>query len=348
MAFHKKPFDVILTCILSILILTSVAFGQSNFSSSSSIWPPYLTLKTDRSLTINWKTADPSLGSIIFSEKSNDKKEIRSSGEKPSLHHHLTLEGLTPGSSYSYEIVNLNLPQTKNQSITFKMPPKTSSLTSFVISDTQADIIPGLLKTDQTRQKMLIEAMAKDRFVPDFFIHCGDHVERDSLLEWNDYFQTISPLASRTPIFPVMGNHDNMSEYYFEAFSFPNGGGFHGWEWYAFPIKNVLSIFLNTNFRDLDHISKQINWLKSTLNQYRDKMWKFVFFHHPLYSSSAKYVGGEDALKFLLEPIFMEHGVDVVFSGHHHAYQRIHRNGIHYVVSAGGGGKFGRLSQKKI
>ena len=51
----------------------------------------------------------------------------------------------------------------------------------------------------------------------------------------------------------------------------------------------------------------------------------------------------------LFEPLFMKYGVDVVFSGHHHAYQRISRNGIMYVVSGGGGAAgYSRLSDKKM
>ena len=38
---------------------------------------------------------------------------------------------------------------------------------------------------------------------------------------------------------------------------------------------------------------------------------------------------------------------DMVFSGHHHAYQRIYRNGIYHVVSGGGGGKWGSLTLKE-
>jgi predicted phosphodiesterase len=228
------------------------------------------------------------------------------------------------------------------------MPFGVDDLTFFVISDTQAEMIPGLLKTDQTRQKMVIEAMLRDSSIPDFFINCGDHVQSDTLPEWTDYFQTIFPLARKTAVFPVMGNHEDMSEYYFKAFSFPNGGGYKGWEWYSFRVENALFIFLNTNFRDLDHINKQIDWLKSTLGQQGKKTWKFVFCHHPLYSSGRKYGGSESTFASLLEPIFVRYGIDVVFSGHHHAYQRIHRNGIHYIVSAGGGGSFSRLRKRKI
>ncbi len=330
-----------------ILVLVSTASGQSCLASSNT-WPPYLTLKTNTSVTVNWKTENPSRGSLIFFKEPTGNKATQFTEGKASPYHHISLENLIPGSLYSYRVNQVNLPEMKNQPIRFRMPFGREDLNFFVISDTQAPMIPGLLKTDQTRQKMVIEAMVRDPSIPDFFVNSGDHVQSDTSPEWTDYFQTIFPLVRKTPVFPVMGNHEEMSEYYFKAFSFPNGGGHNGWEWHSFNVKNALLIFLNTNFRDLDHINKQIDWLKSTLNQQRKKTWKFVFCHHPLYSSGRKYGGSESTFASLLEPIFTRYGVDVVFSGHHHAYQRIHRNGIHYIVSAGGGGSFGRLRRQKI
>ena len=39
-------------------------------------------------------------------------------------------------------------------------------------------------------------------------------------------------------------------------------------------------------------------------------------------------------LRLLVEPLFVKHGVDVVFAGHEHFYERIHpQNGIYYFTS---------------
>jgi hypothetical protein len=60
-----------------------------------------------------------------------------------------------------------------------------------------------------------------------------------------------------------------------------------------------------------------------------------MFFHHPLYSSGASH-GSTIPLREQLEPIFLKYGVDVVFSGHDHFYERIKpQKGIYYFVSGG-------------
>ncbi|NVM26602.1 MAG: metallophosphoesterase [Desulfobacterales bacterium] len=335
----------------AILILAPTAFGQSA-PTPSNIWPPYLTPKTDTSVTVNWKAAIPSRGSLIFYREPNGKEGIRLTEDKTFLYHHISLENLVPGSLYSYEVSRVNLREMKKQPIQFRMPFGSEALTFFVISDTHQVLpVPGINETVRMRTQMVVDAMLRDPLVPDFFVNCGDHVESDALPNWTAYFKTIYPLACKIPTFPVLGNHEDMSgaDNYFHAFSFPDGGGRQGWEWYTFQRKNVLLVFLNMNFEDLDHITRQTNWLKSVLNQSRDKTWKFVFTHQPLYSSSVRY-SAETPYKMLLEPIFMKHGVDVVFSGHHHAYQRVYRNGITHIVSGGGGGDWSELTlrEKKI
>ena len=65
--------------------------------------------------------------------------------------------------------------------------------------------------------------------------------------------------------------------------------------------------------------------------------WKIPFFHHPPYSSG----GGTDptrASASALEPLFIQYGVTVVFTGHDHFYERIKpQHGITYFVTGSGG-----------
>ena len=65
--------------------------------------------------------------------------------------------------------------------------------------------------------------------------------------------------------------------------------------------------------------------------------WKIVYFHHPLYSSAGRH-GSEVDLRLVLEPLFLKYGVNVVFSGHDHIYERMKpQKGIYYFVSGSAG-----------
>ena len=89
----------------------------------------------------------------------------------------------------------------------------------------------------------------------------------------------------------------------------------------------------------------QLRWLAEALRVSKAR-WKVVAMHDPLYSPTrCHWFGlicrGDDAdLRSELEPIFMEHGVDVVFQGHQHLYARLKpQRGIRYFVTGAGGKK---------
>jgi hypothetical protein len=56
---------------------------------------------------------------------------------------------------------------------------------------------------------------------------------------------------------------------------------------------------------------------------------------HPIYSSGGAH-GSDLQLRTLLEPLFLKYGVDAVFAGHEHFYERIKpQKGIYYFTSGG-------------
>jgi len=61
-------------------------------------------------------------------------------------------------------------------------------------------------------------------------------------------------------------------------------------------------------------------WLKKDLEDSKNADWHFVMFHHPGFNSSREHY--EQQHMRLLAPIFEKGGVDIVFNGHVHNYQR--------------------------
>jgi len=101
--------------------------------------------------------------------------------------------------------------------------------------------------------------------------------------------------------------------------------------------------------------SEQYIWLEKSLSESRAR-WKFVCHHHPPYSSEENDYGdlwktnksdrGDlDARK--MAPLYEKYGVDMVWNGHIHSYERTwpifqnaakERNAPIYMITGGGGG----------
>ena len=103
-----------------------------------------------------------------------------------------------------------------------------------------------------------------------------------------------------------------------------------GQRFYTYQKKDVRFYALDSNYMDKD----QQTWLEKELKDANAK-WKVAYFHHPLYSSGATH-GSEVDLRAIVEPLFMKYGVNVVFAGHEHFYERVKpQNGIQYFTAGG-------------
>jgi 3',5'-cyclic AMP phosphodiesterase CpdA len=100
---------------------------------------------------------------------------------------------------------------------------------------------------------------------------------------------------------------------------------------YSFDVGEAHFVALDTN-GDLTPPSVQLDWLAADLAAHADARWRFVFFHHPPYSSGRTDIDPD--LRQSLVPILEQHGVDLVFSGHDHIYHRSYPMAAGAVVDA--------------
>ena len=135
----------------------------------------------------------------------------------------------------------------------------------------------------------------------------------------------------------VLGNHDEPSQRFYEGF---NMGG-QRYYTFAEPRQSVRFFGIDSTLVD----ERQLEWLEEALRT-SDETWKVAFFHHPIYSSGERH-GSDLELREVLEPLFLAHGVNVVFAGHEHFYERLHpQSGITYITS-GAGAKLRRGNVKR-
>ena len=121
----------------------------------------------------------------------------------------------------------------------------------------------------------------------------------------------------------ALGNHDDPNQRYYKPF------GMGGERYYTFKKGNVRFFVIDSNYLD----PEQVKWLEKELAA-SGSDWKIPYFHHPLYTTARR--GPEIELRAVLEPIFKKYGVDVVFQGHEHVYERMKpQSGIVYFTAGG-------------
>ena len=146
-------------------------------------------------------------------------------------------------------------------------------------------------------------------------------------------------LDAGVPFYAVLGNHDTTNERFYKPFNM------NGANYYTYKKGNVRFFALDTNYLD----PKQTAWIGTQLREAGTGDWKICYFHHALYSSG-RFHGPAGDLRKVLEPLFVKFGVDVVFAGHEHVYERVHpQQGIYYFTEGSSGQlRAGNLAPSKL
>jgi predicted phosphodiesterase len=136
-------------------------------------------------------------------------------------------------------------------------------------------------------------------------------------------------IDAKIPFYASLGNHDDPNQVYYKLFNM-DGKRFYSFKKDKLGGPGVRFFALDSNYMTRE----QLEWLEKELAG-SGSDWKVPFFHHPLYSSGGRH-GSEEDLREQLEPMFLKHGVNVVFSGHEHFYERLKpQNGIYYFTAGG-------------
>ena len=179
----------------------------------------------------------------------------------------------------------------------------------------------------------------RERFRFDFVIMLGDNIYGGAApKDYRDKFEVPyrSLLEDGVKFFAVRGNHGVGEQWLYPLFN-TGGHRYFTFRKTAAPIGILAGNAVQ--FFAIDSVSldlNQINWLERELAS-SDADWKISFFHHPLYTSG-RYGWSAISRRRRLEPILRRHGVDVVFAGHEHVYERLTpQQGIVHFVSGGAG-----------
>jgi 3',5'-cyclic AMP phosphodiesterase CpdA len=242
----------------------------------------------------------------------------------------VALAALDPGSTYHYRVEGVG----GSSSGCFRTAPvgDDSRFSFAVVGDSGSG-----------GKGQLAVAALLERLRPDLVLHTGDVVYPAGQERHYDrrFFAPYRNLIKTVPLFPVLGNHDvrkGNGAAFLENFHPPLGSPGSTKRYYSFDWGNTHFVALDSELYHGDRGSnpeEQRDFLERDLATTR-KRWTVAFLHRSPYGSSRH--GGDEKVREDLEPLFVKHGVDLIFSGHDHVYERtVPITGVTYVVSGGGG-----------
>ena len=306
---------------------------------------PYLQFATTNSITLMCETSRPAEMLVEYGEQ--QPLNERGAGKAgTNLIQTVRLDALKPFTTYFYRVTcraaDGNI--ARGEISTFQTAAGPDTPWAFgIIGDTQ-------------RNPEVTRKCAEGIFAlrPNLTIHLGDVVDDGfAKHQWvYDLFEPSSKLFAHVATFPVIGNHEKNSHWYYDYFSLPSPEYY-----YTFHYGNAQFFMIDSN-KDLSKGSEQYKWLEYELKKSR-ATWKFTAHHHPCFSSDEDdygdrwkgkapkgYSWGDRNAKELV-PLYEKYGVDIAFAGHIHSYERTwpilqmsinQKNGVRYIVSGGGGG----------
>jgi predicted phosphodiesterase len=209
------------------------------------------------------------------------------------------------------------------QAVDLKLPNKKQGTVKFAVI--------GDNGTGEREQYDIGAAMARwhETFPFEFVIMLGDNIygsqnPRDFVRKFEEPYKVL--LERGVKFYAALGNHDNQENRFYKPWNMD------GERFYSFKKDRVRFFVLDTDYLD----QKQRAWIERELQNSTDD-WKIAYFHHPLYSSARAH-GSQVDLQLILEPLFVKYGVNVVFQGHDHTYERIKpQKGIYYFVEGSSG-----------
>ena len=257
----------------------------------------------------------------------------------------VTLEGLQPGTTYYYQVEGKEIESfttdddTSSFSFVFVGDPQIGS-SNEEKAKTPEDIQKPTFLTAQSEavrndtfnwNYTLERAYAKTGNTASFILSSGDQIQtnaekvKDGTVSEMEYAGYLSPdIMKSVPVATTVGNHDADNANYTYHFNTANlsglgDNGYVGGDYY-FTYGDALFIILNTQDTN---VSEHKQFIEQTVAANPDCKWRIVTLHQDIYGSAEHSNEPEITnLRYSLVPIFEENDVDIVLTGHDHAYSR--------------------------
>ncbi len=257
----------------------------------------------------------------------------------------VTLKDLQPGTTYYYQVEGKDIESfttdddTSDFSFIFVGDPQIGS-SNEEKAKTPEDIQKPTFLTAQSEavrndsfnwNDTLNKAVAKTGNKASFILSAGDQIQtnakkvNDSTISETEYAGYLSPAVLKSiPVATTVGNHDADNANYTYHFNIANksslgDNGYTGGDYY-FTYGDALFMVLNTQDTN---VNEHKEFIENTVAKNQDCKWRIVTLHQDIYGSAEHSNEPEiTQLRYDLVPIFENNDVDIVLTGHDHAYSR--------------------------
>jgi hypothetical protein len=306
-------------------VLWFVAVAACAAAEQKVVGGPVAVNVTARTATIVW---------VVQTDELTLRPPTGEAKKSPSLRvEKTTLTGLQPNTRYEYTAGGVT-----GGFKTAPAPPRANpATTESAVPTPFRFVVFGDTRTRHDMHRRVMQAVVAHG-IPDFVVHTGDLVAdgNDSAM-WPVFFDIERELLRQTAFFPSLGNHERNSKDYYEFFRVDT-------PYYSFNWGNAHFTVLNSDYGNAASSkvardtfwAEQRRWLEEDLADNQKADFRFVVAHHPPISAVTKRQEFNPHMVELV-PILEKYAVTAGFFGHDHNYQHYLRNGLHYVITGGGG-----------
>jgi 3',5'-cyclic AMP phosphodiesterase CpdA len=315
----------------------NVNLGSSDLSLIPTLWGydsppldaeitvgPYLQRLGRRGVLVCWETDLPAPSAVSIGVGALPDQRLEDPTER--TRHELEITGLLPATLYSYRVDSARIPSAVGQ-----LHTETDAASPYRF------VIFGDTRSNHDDHGSVVDRIVAEG--PAFLLHTGDLVgDGTSESNWATFFDVEGTLLRDVTLYPALGNHEANGARYLELFAPPDDLAPGTENYYAFTYATVAVLMLDLYLSDFGPGSAQYTWLEDTLQAFAADPsihLRIVALHHGPYDSGSH--ESNLAVRDDLTPLFETYGVDAVFSGHDHMYERSTVNGVKYVVTGGGG-----------
>jgi hypothetical protein len=250
--------------------------------------------------------------------------------------HSFLFDDLLPNITYFYQINDAG------QIYNFTTMPNLENTYKFM---TSSDPHFGVSDANRTATNKILDQLADPANKYQSFYMLGDMVEYGNFdFNYKEACDTFSPITSHIPFRPVIGNHDILlgGHTFWEDYFSPDLIEDAPRDYFHIEVNGIHIFVLDLEWGTESYCDAQKEWFENELENTDPDDWILVM-SHAFYYASGYHVDGSDwwdqqDMIDTFEPIFIENGIDMVFSGHNHIFEVLENNGIYYNIVGGLGG----------